>query len=127
MMNMQYLVDGMSAQWQKDRAETQMTLGKLMDRLAALPPETPIGISRPHSYRGYYSNLSFEPTKEPIPASDALALCKGAMGEVFTGYKGGEFQMGRNTPVWIANYGECGDKIMAILDDGIMELQKDEL
>ena len=127
MLNIQHLFDGMSAQWQKDRAETQMTLGKLMDRLAALPPETPIEINRPHSYRGYYSDLSFKPTKEPIPASAALALCKGAMGEVFTGYKGGEYQMGRNTPVWIANYGDCGEKLMAIRDDGTMELQKDEL
>lgn len=28
-MNIQALVDGMSAQWQRERAETQMTLGKV--------------------------------------------------------------------------------------------------
>lgn len=36
-MNMQALIDGMSAQWQRERAETQMTLGKLIAALEALP------------------------------------------------------------------------------------------
>ena len=61
-----------------------------------------------------------------MPASVVLAMCKGAMGEVFQGYKGGDYQMGRNTPVWIANYGDVGKKIMAIRDDGMLELATDD-
>lgn len=51
---------------------------------------------------------------------------RAAMGEVFEGYKGGDFQMGRNTPVWLASYGCSGEKIMAIREDGALELAADE-
>jgi hypothetical protein len=53
-------------------------------------------------------------------------MCRAAIGEVFEGYKGGDFQMGRNTPVWLASYGCSGEKIMAIRDDGALELAADE-
>lgn len=36
-MNMQAMVNGLSAQRQRERAETQMTLGKLIDELEAMP------------------------------------------------------------------------------------------
>ncbi len=127
MFNMQHVFDGMSADWQKERAKTQMTLGTLIDRLTSLPPNTLIGIKYPHSYRGYYSDLAFELTDNKIAVCDAMALCRGAMGEIFYGYKGGDFQMGRNTPVWIAEYGSCGDKLISIGDDGTLELAKDEM
>lgn len=116
----------MAAQWQRERSETQMTLGKLIDRLETLPPETKIGISSPHSYRGYYSDLSFELTETPIPVADALKMARDCMGEVFMGYKGGDFQMGRNTPVWLAYEGSCGQKIMAVNDNGTLQLAEDE-
>jgi hypothetical protein len=64
-MNLQAMIDGMSAGWQKERAESQMTLGKLIDKLDSLPPETKLeGFGEPHSYRGYYSDLAFEKTDE---------------------------------------------------------------
>lgn len=127
MFDMQALVDGMGAQWQRERAATQMTLGKLINVLAEMPPEKKIeGFGRPHSYRGYYSDLAFERTEGQISATDLLDICRSAMGEVFEGYKGGDFQMGQNTPVWIANYGNCGQKIMAILGDGTLELAENE-
>jgi len=115
----------MSAQWQKERAESQMTLGKLIERLQSIPPETMIDIAEPHSYRGYYSDLAFK-SGGKITATAALSMCRAAMGEVFQGYKGGDFQMGRNTPVWCASYGCCGQKIMGIRDDGTLELADDE-
>lgn len=121
------MINGMSQQWQRERAETQMTLGKMIDRLAAMQPEAMIdGLENPHSYRGYYSDLAFERRAAKLAAKDALAMCRAAMGEVFEGYKGGDFQMGRNTPVWVANYGCCGKKIMEIRDDGALELAADE-
>ena len=117
----------MSAQWQKERSMSQMTLGKMIERLDAMAPEAMVeGIESPHSYRGYYSDLAFERGESRIEAGKALALCKSAMGEVFMGYKGGDFRMGRNTPVWLADYGCCGEKIMAIKDDGALELANDD-
>ena len=29
------------------------------------------------------------------------------MGATFEGYKGGDFLMGKNTPLWVANYSYC--------------------
>jgi hypothetical protein len=117
----QAMMDGMSAAWQRERSTTQMTLGSLIERLETLPPETMVdGIRYPHSYRGYYSDLAFE-MGDKIKAADALALCRSAMGEVFRGWKGGEYQMGRNTPLWVASEGCCGNRIMALRDDGTLE------
>lgn len=119
------MIDEMSAQWMRERAASQMTLGKLIERLESLPPETMIeGIREPHSYRGYYSDLAFE-LGDKVTAAKALETCRACMGEVFEGYKGGDFQMGRNTPVWLASYGVCGLKIMAIHDGGTLELAED--
>ena len=121
------MINGMSQEWQRERATTQMTLGKLIERLTAMPPETLIeGIGNPHSYRGYYCDLAFERTDERLTAGAALAMCKAAMGQVFEGYKGGDFQMGASTPVWIASYGCCGDKFMGVNDDGTLERLADE-
>ncbi len=119
------MVNGMSAAWQEERSKTQMTLGSLIERLSAMGSDTRIGISAAHSYRGYYSDLAFEFTEQPIPVSEALEMVQRCMGEVFKGYKGGDFQMGRNTPVWLAYYGSCGQKIMAVNDDGTLVLAED--
>lgn len=126
-MNIQSLMDGLSSQWQKERAASQMTLGTLIDALAEMPAEKELeGFNEPHSYRGYYSDLAFERTQEKITAGQAHKMARDCMGEIFEGYKGGDFQMGRNTPVWIASYGSCGKKIMSIQDDGTLELADDE-
>lgn len=124
-MNIQHLFDGMSQDWQRKRAEAQMTLGQFIDRLAELPPETLVRVGSPHSYRGYYCDLAFYPDAKPIPARDALTLAQKCMGEVFQGYKGGDYQMGRNTPIWLAHYGSCGARILAINDDGTLSTQED--
>jgi hypothetical protein len=120
----QALMNGMSAEWQRERAVTQMTLGKLIERLETLPPETMIALANPHSYRGHYTDLAFE-ARDKITVMNALQMCRSAMGEVFEGYKGGHYQMGRSTPVWCASYGCCGRKIMVILDDGTIKLADD--
>jgi hypothetical protein len=121
-MNIQAMMDGMSQQWQKERAGSQMTLGAMIDRLSAMPADTMIdGLISPHSYRGYYSDLAFEQGDKRMKASDLLSVCKGVMGEVFSGYKGGDFQMGRNTPVWVSCHGCTGPRLMAINDDGTLQ------
>lgn len=42
---------------------------------------------------------------ENATAKQFLEVLKKSLGKVFTGYKGGDFVMGKNTPVWVANYG----------------------
>jgi hypothetical protein len=45
---------------------------------------------------------------------------------VFTGYKGGDFVMGALTPLWLASYGSCGRKLMAVHAGGELETAEDE-
>ena len=119
-------MDRISAGWMRERAASQMTLGKLIERLEAMPPETMIeGICKPHSYRGYYSDLAFE-RGEKVTSANAVEMCRGCMVKVFEGYKGGDFLMGRGTPVWLASYGCCGKKIIDVCDDGTLELADDD-
>jgi hypothetical protein len=121
----QAMLDGLSSQAQKVRRETQMTLGRLIERLEALPPETPVSLGKPHSYRGYYEDLAFD-AHDTRTAGEALAVCRRCMGKVFCGYKGGDFQMGELTPVWRADYGCTGRKITGIEDDGTVLLADDD-
>ena len=126
-LELQALVNGMSAQWQRQRSATQMTLGKLIAALEAIPADVDVaGLGRPHSYRGYYSDLAFEPTEGTVKAADLLAQCKAAMGKVFEGYKGGDFVMGEITPVWVADYGSSGLRLMAVHPDGNIETAPDD-
>ena len=112
---LQAMVDGWSQQWQKDRAESQMTLGQLIEALKDLPPDRlVVGFGRPDSYRGYYCDLSFEPAEAQQGSAELLAICEGCMGRVFQGYKGGDYVMGELTPLWFAEYGETGDRLMGL-------------
>jgi hypothetical protein len=126
-MDIQAMIDGMSARWQRERAETQMTLGELISALAAMPPDAQVAhLCRAHSYRGYYSDLAFEQDAGTRPAVDLLNDCRAAMGEVFEGYKGGDYVMGALTPLWVASFGKCGDKLMALREDGGIETEREE-
>lgn len=112
---------------QGERAQEQMTLGNLIAALEALPAGATIKyIGEPHSYRGYYCDLAFEPRAGRRLAADVLKECTDAMGKVFGGYKGGDFVMGARTPVWIAEYGCCGDKIMQLNPDGSFSTEEDD-
>ena len=126
MNQIQAMINGMNAQWQRERAETQMTLGKLIVALEAMPADTEIaGLTEPHSYRGYYDDLAFEPQAEKVKAGELLAKCRATMGRVFEGYKGGDFVMGELTPIWVSEYGRCGKKLMALRPDGTIETAED--
>lgn len=113
--SLQVLMDGMSSKWQEKRSQSQITLGKLIETLKSLDPNRFIqGIVEPHSYRGYYSDLSFEPTEEKQTVENALKIAKECLGEKFIGYKGGDFYMTKNTPLWIAHYGYTADRLMGL-------------
>jgi hypothetical protein len=72
------------------------------------------------SYRGYYCDLALsydDREDEAMDAGELLDVLKKADGQVFTGYKGGDYRMDRSTPVWVANYGRShGVAIMRVED-----------
>src|SRR5690242_3575186 len=84
-----------------------MNLGDLIKRLELEDSARvlPLGFHNPHSYRGYYDQLAFEPASN-VSVASLLAAARSALGKTFTGYKGGEYLMGSETPCWIAKYGE---------------------
>lgn len=113
------IMKGLSEQWAEERSRTQLTLGQLIARLAELPPDSPVtNLQNPHSYRGYYRDLAFEQVSGTRPAGELLAECRAAMGQVFQGYKGGDFAMTALTPLWVAHYGDCGLRIMSMTPEG---------
>lgn len=121
----QALLNGMSQEGQRKRSQTQMTLGQLITRLENMPADATTTLCNLHSYRGYYSDLALEegPKRE---ISTLLAECRAAMGQVFEGYKGGDFMMGALTPMWVASYGSTGEKLVTLYDNGSFETKADD-
>lgn len=108
---------------QRKRAENQMTLGQLIARLSELPGDLPMAhLCHPHSYRGYYCDLGLElKDADTRPVADVLKMCKGCVGRKLIGWKGGEFLMHEETPVWISERGVWpGDRLVYVGDDGII-------
>jgi hypothetical protein len=94
-----------------------MTLGELIEFLAARDPQkvVPLGFHKPHSYRGYYEDLAFEPCEQTTVGA-MLACAKEALGHTYTGYKGGEYTMEEWTKVWLSEYGDnSGQSIGEVL------------
>lgn len=93
-----------------------MTLGELIEHLEREDPDrvVPLGFTHAHSYRGYYGDLAFEPC-EHTTVGAMLAEVRGALGQTFTGYKGGEYTMGEYTDVWLAEWGRTGEGLGPIL------------
>lgn len=93
-----------------------MILSELIELLEKEDPtqRVPLGFGRPHSYRGYYDELAFEPV-ENTTIGEMLADAKGALGKTYHGYKGGEYEMGPYTTCWLANYGDTGEGIGPVL------------
>lgn len=90
-----------------------VTLGELIRYLELLPPDQPVdvGFGRPHSYRGYYEDLAFEPVANTT-IGNMLAAARSALGATFEGYKGGDYVMGERTDCWLAEYGDTGVPIV---------------
>ncbi len=52
-------------------------------------------------------------------SDELLAGLKSAIGQTYGGWKGGDFTMDENTPVWVANQGNSGNTgIVGVLDIG---------
>ena len=70
----------------------------------------PDGFGRPHCDRGSYCDLAFDPVSEAT-IGDMLDHARSAMGETYTGWKGGDYTMDKWTDVLIGIHGECGESI----------------
>lgn len=88
------------------------TLGMLIEWLESQDGEMVVkdGFSSPHSDRGSYDELAFTPEPE-AKIADMLAHARSALGGTFEGWKGGEFTMNEHTPVYIGEFGDCGEPI----------------
>ena len=99
------------------KASPQLSLGELILKLEAISDKTlkvyfdfggfyPTSID---SWRGSYNELALDyddESWEKAPTVEALlATLEAVVGKTLTGYKGGDFLMGKGTPVWIDHYG----------------------
>jgi hypothetical protein len=93
-----------------------MYLLNLIEFLQARDPvkEVKLGFGRPHSYRGHYEELAFEPARNTTVGA-MLKAAQSANGRTFEGYKGGDFTMGDYTECWLSHYGETGEGIGLVL------------
>ncbi len=118
----------------------QFTLGDLIDRLATIPllhdpwgdrPAEPkvvrfdfasMAPTDLRSYRGFYHELAVGFTDEysARPTLEAfLTRLKKAVGGTFYGWKGGDYRMTEDTPIWVAEHGNTSETaIVGVRDKG---------
>lgn len=125
-MDIQATLNAMADLQRSTRSQYHVTLGALVElakkATGVVRFDDGGGPGYAMSYRGYYSDLAFDRADEQ-PAAEFLQLVEGAVGEAFDGYKGGEFVMGLDTPLWRAQYGCTGDAIVsASIVDGDLVL-----
>jgi hypothetical protein len=77
----------------------------------------PNGLS---SYRGYYDHLAINIDIDRGPTvAELLERLREAIGDAFTGWKGGEYTMSADTPVWVADPGYAtGWGVSGVRDEG---------
>ena len=94
----------------------QMTLGEVIEFLEKRDPTEHVknGWAEPNSYRGYYADLAFAPTMN-TSIDKMLSFARGAVGQTYEGYKGGECKMELDTDVWLASWGRGGVEITKLL------------
>jgi hypothetical protein len=85
-----------------------MTLGELINALEDHDPAkiVPTGFNSPHSYRGCYEDLAFEPAANAT-VGDMLADARAALGTTYEGWKGGQFTMRDYTDCWLSQKGDA--------------------
>ena len=73
------------------------------------------------SWRGSYNEIAigFSEKGEGPTLSSFYSMINAAIGQEYTGWKGGEYTMNKHTPVWVANQGHSGNTaVLDIVDDG---------
>ncbi|MFD5848364.1 hypothetical protein [Streptomyces chartreusis] len=96
-----------------------MNLGDIITRLEAADPQQVVkhGFHNPHSYRGDYYDLAFEPATD-ITVADMLEAARSAVGATYQGWKGGDFKMNEYDWCWLSEEGTAsGETISPLLLD----------
>ena len=76
----------------------------------------------PHSYRGYYDDLSLNPNpKSKMPISDLITLIQSCVGQTYEGYKGGDYVMDELSEIYAAEYSCCGISLTTYIKDWLLE------
>ena len=110
----------------QERWKSNYSIGNFIDDLKKFDPKAHISIPPFNlyptgfdSYRGYYSDLALEYDTENkfITVGELLKKAEDCIGKTFTGYKGGEFTMTKDTTLWIGNYGETTDLLITGIKD----------
>lgn len=111
MMDPQKMFDLMSAGERRVRSCYHLTLGELLEALKDVSDDLPVrldcsekGPGKAMSYRGYYNDLAFMPFKG-ITVGELRKEAEYALDNTFGGYKGGDYTMDADTPLWISAYG----------------------
>jgi hypothetical protein len=69
------------------------------------------------SYRGFYDQLAIEYAQKRVTVSEFLIMLQDVLGKYLAGYKGGSYLMTENTPVWVDNYGEAHNTVVADVEE----------
>jgi hypothetical protein len=107
-----------------------MTMNQVIAALKELAPERPVVFSFADiapttvaSYRGYYDQpaLGWEPTgydgdARPPEAEALIEQLEGAIGTIFTGWKGGDYRYNGDETLWVANPGSSTGNFITGLD-----------
>ncbi len=109
----------------------QLSLGELIAKLEGIGDKT-VNIefafvyaypTTLDSWRGSYDELAlgfaFEREENEPTVESLLKHLVESVGRTFVGWKGGDYIMGKTTPVWVANPGDSGQTaIVDIIDAG---------
>jgi len=79
------------------------------------------GFANPHSWRGSYAELAFEPVVN-VSINTMLEHARSAIGESYNGYKGGVYTMSGDTYLHVAEWGQFDPD--DALDDAVLHLMK---
>ena len=93
-----------------------MTLGEYISLLEDYPRDLEVkkGLGNPHSWRGNYTELAFEPV-ENTTVGQMLDEARSAVGATMEGYKGGQYLMDEGTTIHIDPYGSYTGGSTALL------------
>jgi hypothetical protein len=100
-----------------------MYLLRLIEILEKCHPGRPCkyGFAMPHSYRGDYFCLAFRPKRNQL-VGEMLTAAKSALGAIYTGWKGGEYEMNQYTEVFLADQGKCGIELNEVVLAVMLEI-----
>jgi hypothetical protein len=93
---------------------TQLTLDNLIELLQNFKNDDFQKFQNPHSYRRFYDELAIEMGNGTMKGHKLISMLESCDGRTFEGYKGGSFEMHFKTPLWVADKGCTGAKIMGV-------------